>query len=305
MMIENHLFEALFETFPFGVYVVDVENYQVIYANRTYKAAHGDCINRTCYQAIYREDLPCHNCKIDKLLDENGKPNNNTLIFERFNEYNDCWYQHHEKSLCWPDGRVVKYTIEVDICELKATQNRLAEAHALLALKNRELIEINKRDELTKAFNRSHLNHILAEQIHEMTYYRKSFSVVLIDIDDFKKINDDYGHLVGDEVLIELVQLVNDNISQSDCFGRWGGEEFMLIAPHTHNENDTQTVIEKLCEIIANHDFSTVGHCTCSFGIAHCAPNDTMISIVKNADDALYLAKAYGKNQVVIHGKVE
>jgi diguanylate cyclase (GGDEF)-like protein len=303
MMIESHLFEALFEMFPFGVYVVDIKNYQVIYANRTYREAHGECVNQVCYEAIYREDSPCHYCKIRQLVDIQGHPNNNTLIFERFNEYNDCWYQHHEKTLCWPDGRVVKYTIEVDICELKAMQNRLAEAHALLAIKNKELMEINRHDELTKIFNRSHLNHVLAEKIYDMERYHSLFGLVLLDIDDFKKINDLHGHLVGDVVLIEITQLISSHIRQFDCFGRWGGEEFMLIIPHVKSTDDTKAFVEKLCNIISHHTFSTVGHCSCSFGITHCTPNDTMISVVKNADDALYLAKANGKNQVVIYDK--
>ena len=304
-MIENHLFEALFEMIPFGIYVVDIQTYQVIYANRKYKKTHGDCVRKICYKAIYKEDSPCHYCKIGQLINPLGKPNNNTLVFERFNEYNDCWYQHHEKILCWPDGRIVKYTIEVDISELRAVQNQLAEAHALLALKNKELIEINRHDELTKAFNRSHLNHVLAEQLYNMSRYQRVFSVVLMDIDDFKKINDRYGHLVGDSVLVEMVQLVNRHIRQTDCFGRWGGEEFMIIAPYIEGESDTKVFVEKLCNIIANHNFSIVGHCTCSLGVAHCTLEDSMISIVKNADDALYFAKSYGKNQVVIYDDIK
>jgi diguanylate cyclase (GGDEF)-like protein len=304
MMIENHLFEALFEMIPFGVYVVDIKNYQVVYANRSYKEAHGDWVNKICYQTIYEEDSPCYYCKIGQLIDEEGKPNNKTLIFERFNEYNERWYQHHEKTLCWPDGRIVKYTIEVDISELKAMQNQLAEAHALLAIKNKELMEINRHDELTKVFNRSHLNHVLAEQIYNKERYQNSFSVVLLDIDDFKKINDSYGHLVGDVVLIEMAQLVSNNIRQFDCFGRWGGEEFMIIIPHVKSMDDTKFFVEKLCKIIANHNFAMVGHCSCSLGVTHCAPNDTMISVVKNADDALYFAKANGKNQVVVYDEL-
>jgi diguanylate cyclase (GGDEF)-like protein len=304
MMVENDLFETLFEMFPFGVYVVDIKTYQVIYANRRYQDAHGDCVGKICYQTIYKENSPCHHCKIRQLIDEQGNPNNTTLIFERFNEYNDFWYLHHEKTLYCEDGRVVKYTVEVDICELKATQNRLAEAHALLAIKNRELMEINRHDELTKVFNRSHLNHVLANQIYNAERYHDSFSVVLIDIDDFKKINDTRGHLVGDAVLIEMAQLINNNIRQSDCFGRWGGEEFMIIVPYIKTLSDPKVFVEKLCQLVADYSFSVVGHCTCSFGVAHCTPHDTMISVVKNADDALYFAKSHGKNRVVIYDEM-
>jgi diguanylate cyclase (GGDEF)-like protein len=304
MIIEIQLFEALVEMIPFGVYVVDIKTYQLVYANHSYKQAHGDCVHSICYDAIYKEDSSCYYCKIGQLIDEQGNPNGKTLIFERFNEYNERWYQHHEKALCWSDGRIVKYTIEVDISESKAMQNQLAEAHALLAIKNKELMEINRHDELTKVFNRSHLNHVLAEQIYNMERYHSLFSVVLLDIDDFKKINDNYGHLVGDAVLIEMAQLVSNNIRQFDCFGRWGGEEFMIITPHVKSEAETKYFVEKLCNIIANHDFSIVGHCSCSLGVTHCSSTDTMISVVKNADDALYFAKANGKNQVVVYDEL-
>ncbi len=301
MIEEQHLFETLFEMIPFGVYVVDIKTYQIIYANRCYRETHGNCVHKICYEAIYKEDSPCYHCKIKQLIDEQGNPNDNTLIFECFNEYNEHWYQYHEKTIIWSDERVVKYTIEVDIGELKTMQKRLNETHALLAIKNMGLIEINQHDGLTKVFNRTYLNHVLSEKIYNVERYQSAFSVVLIDIDDFRKINDNYGHLVGDTVLIEITQLMTHSIRQTDCFGRWGGEEFMIILPHIKSLNDTNTFVKKLCTIIADHHFTVVGHCTCSFGVAHCTPSDTINSIVKNADDALYFAKSHGKNQVVIY----
>lgn len=304
-MIENQLFEALFDVFPFGVYVTDVETYEVCYVNRSFKEAHGDSVGKTCYEAIYKEDSPCYYCKIPQLLNEKRTPNNKTLIFERFNEYNDRWYQHHEKTMCWPDGRVIKYSIEVDICELKEMQNRLAEAHAALALKNKELIEINTRDELTKIYNRSHLNQVLSEQLYKAQRYKTQFSIVIIDIDDFKLVNDSHGHLVGDQVLIEFSRLISQHIRQSDCFGRWGGEEFMIIVSHINSENETKMFVEKLCKVIAAQTFTSIGHCSASFGLAHYKNNDTGVELVKKADDALYFAKAQGKNQVRVHGEID
>lgn len=305
MMIENHLFEALFDVFPFGVYVVDVKSFEICYVNRSFKETHGDCAGQTCYQAIYKEDSPCYYCKITQLLDENSVPNNKTLIFERFNEYNDRWYQHHEKTMCWPDGRIIKYSIEVDICELKEMQNRLAEAHAALALKNKELMEINIRDELTQIYNRSYLNQILSEQLYRAERYQSQFSLVIMDIDNFKHINDSQGHLVGDEVLIEFSQLIQQHIRKSDCFGRWGGEEFMIIASNMSSEKESKSFIEKLCQIIASYNFSDIGHCSASFGIANYRNKDDAISLVKKADDALYFAKESGKSQVKTYTELE
>lgn len=297
-MLEDQLFKTLFEIFPFGVYVVDIATYQIIYANQSCQDAHGDCVNKICYEALYKEDRPCYACKIGQLLKSDA---NQTLIFERFNEYNECWYQHYERILRWSDGRLVKYTVEVDISALKATQNQLAEAHALLALRNKELVKINQHDELTGAFNRSHLNQVLSERVYNMQRYNEKFSLALLDIDDFKKINDTFGHLVGDSVLIELVKLINSNIRKTDCFGRWGGEEFIIIVPFVKTAQDTQYFLEKLRELIANHVFTDIGHCTCSIGVAHSIATDNMVSIVRNADEALYFAKTNGKNRVVIY----
>ncbi|CAG1021780.1 putative signaling protein [Patescibacteria group bacterium] len=300
-MTDNELFKTILETFPFSVYIVDIATYQIIYANRSCIEAHGNCVNKTCYEVIYREETPCYYCRVSQLLKSESNKN---LVFERFNELNECWYQHYEKILRWSDNRLVKYTLEVDISSLKAMQNQLAEAHAALALKNKELIEINQHDELTKAFNRSYLNQVLSENIYNMQRYQTGFSIALLDMDNFKKINDVYGHLVGDTVLIETVQLINQNIRQADYFGRWGGEEFMIIIPYVKTAYEVKDFLERLLNTINQHKFSNIGHCTCSIGVTYSNLHDTPISIVKNANDALYFAKTHGKNQVVIYDDI-
>ncbi|MFZ5812919.1 MAG: histidine kinase dimerization/phospho-acceptor domain-containing protein, partial [Thermodesulfobacteriota bacterium] len=143
-MLESALLETHFDVIPFGIYVVDVATLDLIFVNRHFRDRLGDLAGRKCHEAIYESPQPCLFCKIRQLVDRDGLPNGKTYIFEHFNDKDDRWYQLQEKSMSWPDGRVVKYSIAVDITELKEAQNRLAEAHAELALKNRELARRNE-----------------------------------------------------------------------------------------------------------------------------------------------------------------
>jgi len=143
-MLESSLLETHFDVIPFGIYVVDVATLKLIFVNRHFRDRLGDLAGRKCYEAIYESPQPCLFCKIRNLVDRDCLPNGKTYIFEHFNDKDDRWYQLQEKSMSWPDGRVVKYSIAVDITELKEVQNRLAEAHAELALKNRELSRQNE-----------------------------------------------------------------------------------------------------------------------------------------------------------------
>ncbi len=142
-MLESSLLETHFDAIPFGIYVVDCRTMDVIFVNRHFRDRQGEVTGRPCHEAVYGLPQPCHYCKIRQLTTKDGAPNGQTHIFELFNERDDRWYQLQEKAMSWPDGRVVKYSIAVDITELKETQNRLAEAHARLALSNKELAGAN------------------------------------------------------------------------------------------------------------------------------------------------------------------
>ncbi|MFW5836777.1 MAG: ATP-binding protein [Desulfovibrionaceae bacterium] len=143
-MIESTLFETHFDMIPFGIYVVDVATYEIIFVNRYFKERFGDFTGGACYQSFQLLDRPCAHCKIRDLVSKDNRPSARTYVYEHFNEVDNCWYQMHEKAMSWPDGRVAKYAIAVDISELKEMQNRLAEAHAELALKNKELTRQNE-----------------------------------------------------------------------------------------------------------------------------------------------------------------
>ncbi len=153
-------------------------------------------------------------------------------------------------------------------------------------------------DKLTGVFNRLKLDEVLNDEFNRSSRFKSNFGVIIIDIDYFKKINDTFGHLVGDQVLIEFAKILETNIRKIDVLGRWGGEEFMIICPET-NFQGTIKVAQSLREIISEYEFSTVNKISASFGISAYNKNDENIDkIIARADSALYKAKVNGRNRV-------
>ncbi|MBS99698.1 MAG: hypothetical protein CMI01_13605 [Oceanospirillaceae bacterium] len=113
----------------------------------------------------------------------------------------------------------------------------------------------------------------------------------------FKQVNDTCGHAVGDQVLVTISKTLRNNTRRSDYVGRWGGEEFLIVCPHT-NRDGAVSLAESLRERIDEARFPVIGHRTCSFGVAELQPGDQPKDILKRADDALYLAKNNGRNRV-------
>ena len=120
-----------------------------------------------------------------------------------------------------------------------------------------------------------------------------------MDIDYFKKINDKYGHIVGDKVLIEMTNVINNHLRESDVFGRWGGEEFMIIAPYT-DIYEAEKIAYKIKDIIQKYNFEEVGRVTMSFGVYECKKDKTLDENITEADKALYKSKEDGRNTVTI-----
>ena len=152
-------------------------------------------------------------------------------------------------------------------------------------------------DRLTSIYNRYKMDLSLDEQIKIAKRYDRVFSIIFFDIDNFKKINDFYGHRVGDIVLSELSRVVRKEIRDCDIFGRWGGEEFLIILPETSLAEAVKTA-EKLRVRIEEHHFKIVDNLTCSFGVTVVRRIDTAESIVIRADEMMYKAKQNGRNRV-------
>lgn len=162
---------------------------------------------------------------------------------------------------------------------------------------NQTLHQQSITDSLTNICNRSSFNDHLDEELGRASRYAIPLSLVIIDIDHFKEINDSLGHLKGDTVLVELTELIQANIRQTDIFARWGGEEFVLLVPESGSEA-TRNLAEKLCKLVAGHSFSIEHQVTCSFGITAYIPGDQASTFLDRADQALYVAKQSGRNRV-------
>ena len=168
--------------------------------------------------------------------------------------------------------------------------------------KNREMEEKLEKlyitDQLTGIFNRVRFCDALDEEIKKLKSNRNAnLSIIMFDIDHFKKVNDTYGHDVGDEVIKKLVDVVRGCIRESDTFARWGGEEFMVLLPNADLES-AYYLAERIRHTIEKSHFEQVGTVTCCFGIAEFLPGDTVDRFTKRVDKALYKAKQRGRNRV-------
>lgn len=154
-------------------------------------------------------------------------------------------------------------------------------------------------DVLTGVMNRAGVQQFL-QRFFESDVSWSQMGVLLFDIDYFKKINDQFGHDVGDLVLSKVANVLSQNIRQTDVFGRWGGEEFILVCPQISEER-LRTLAEKLREAIAQHVFETQNQSlkvTVSIGATTVNVQETFETIFRRADTALYRAKNCGRNQV-------
>lgn len=168
-----------------------------------------------------------------------------------------------------------------------------------LKTKNDELEVLYITDNLTGLFNRHKLNNVLLYEFDRSQRFATYFGIILIDIDHFKSVNDQFGHPVGDRVLKELAKILRDNTRKTDIIGRWGGEEFFVIVPETEPDK-IKNLAESLRLAIDTHTFETIDHKTASFGVSICRPTDTLDSLIARVDENLYKAKKAGRNRVYL-----
>jgi diguanylate cyclase (GGDEF)-like protein len=180
----------------------------------------------------------------------------------------------------------------------------LAEARAQLADQNEALTRMNARleilsttDRLTGAFNRHKLDEVLQREMRRSERHGLDLSVAMLDIDHFKRVNDEFGHEAGDSVLQRIAGLVAGELRTSDVLVRWGGEEFLILAPHTHHRQGTQ-LAERVRRRVAEQQLPPVGRVTVSLGVAGLRPGESAEQLIARADAALYRAKEGGRDRV-------
>ena len=160
-----------------------------------------------------------------------------------------------------------------------------------------ELEYINVTDTLTKIGNRYYYNQQIKKEVANSNRYSYPLSLVIFDIDYFKKINDEHGHDVGDKILIEYAEFISSHLREGDVFCRIGGEEFTIILPHTNKENAYYIIDKMRGKIEAYKEIAPV---TMSFGVAEYVKDESLELFFKRADEALYEAKNSGRNRVMV-----
>ena len=154
-------------------------------------------------------------------------------------------------------------------------------------------------DHLTRLYNRRSYENVIESEVTRSKRYNSPMSLILLDIDYFKSINDKYGHKIGDEVLINLAKLLIESIRKTDSAFRVGGEEFAIISPETKAE-DAFKLAEKIRNRVENYSFGTCNNVTISLGVAEFHQDITKDDLYNHSDQALYLAKNRGRNHTQV-----
>lgn len=181
--------------------------------------------------------------------------------------------------------------------KLSRLNKEIASANLKLRDKTKELEHISITDSLTGLYNRRHVENAFKLELRRTIRHNHNLSLVTIDIDFFKAINDTYGHQTGDTVLRQFADRLKTNIRSTDTLGRWGGEEFIIVCPEICLKNAVH-MSQGLCRTIAETPYGTAGTQTASFGVTGFKKGDDIQDMISRADKALYLAKSKGRNRV-------
>ncbi len=186
--------------------------------------------------------------------------------------------------------------------ELVKTNQQLLEEIAERKHMEQRLEELSRTDYLTGILNRRAITRLLEEAQANVASEAESFCTILLDLDHFKDINDQFGHAVGDQTLRHAVERLRNGIRDQDLLGRWGGEEFIIVAPETTLQ-EAQGLAERLCRNLAGSRVTTDGGSvgiTGSFGVSRYIPGEDLDTCLKRTDDALYAAKRQGRNRIMV-----
>ncbi|MCF6097150.1 PAS domain S-box protein [Thermovorax subterraneus] len=197
------------------------------------------------------------------------------------------------------DGHEVNIELSLSAEKIKDTWHTLGIARDISERKKYEelLYRQSITDPLTNVYNRRFFMQMLEQEMERTRRNGKPFSIIMFDLDHFKSVNDRFGHAAGDMVLKSVADMIKGRIRKTDCFARWGGEEFIILLPET-TVGDAASLAEELRERLSNMALLEVGGVTASFGVAGYRPSDTIDTILLRADSMLYEAKAAGRNYI-------
>jgi diguanylate cyclase (GGDEF)-like protein/PAS domain S-box-containing protein len=200
------------------------------------------------------------------------------------------------------DGNEYWVRVVID-AQLSKTGKLIGYQAIMEDITDKKMVEyLSVTDNLTKIYNRRKIEFILDYSIQQLSRDKNSLSILLLDIDNFKSVNDIHGHEVGDTVLQKCAEVIKNSVRQNDSFGRWGGEEFVVVLPSTSFDGGL-VVAEKIRTNLEQYIFPNVGVKTCSIGLYEITTKDDLKSAISKADKAMYKAKMSGKNKTVVYNE--
>ena len=210
---------------------------------------------------------------------------------ENYDEFHQYITAHEEHQITIGNDTFVMNATAIEATHKLFTLTKVTEIY-----KRKETLEVEiKIDPLTKTYRKPYFD----MQLEKALKYDKNIVLVVLDIDNFKRVNDKYGHPVGDIILKEFTALIKENLRKDDLIARWGGEEFLILFKNIDKESVIAKV-EELRKLIDEYTFTKAKHITSSFGLTCANIQDTAKSVLQRADEALYEAKNDGKNRVHI-----
>ncbi|EDP75526.1 diguanylate cyclase [Hydrogenivirga sp. 128-5-R1-1] len=283
---QEELFRKLAESNPNGVILFNFKNNSIIYANRAVSEITGYSEEeleslKDPLILIHPKDKHIVIKNIQRRIKGERKPFSYSVRF--LTKGGKTKWVKIVSSVITYRGEESTLVTLIDITKEKARERKL---HTLAT-----------HDQLTGVYNRRALLMFFEKYLHSARRYGIPFSVILIDLDNFKYVNDQFGHQTGDRVLKTFAKLVKGSLRRTDVFGRWGGEEFLALLPFN---DKPYMVAEKLRRKVEETEFSRVGRVTASFGATTYREGDDIDSMMARADEALYEAKRKGKNTTVV-----
>jgi diguanylate cyclase (GGDEF)-like protein len=282
------------------------------YQNRLFQILNNESFSSEFISGIAGDRVQDKEEKIlyDKLLHEAGDDFYVKLLFfithEVFEKQNafKLWNEiiEHKNYL----SSVLNRNVEITVATLDYLSNikkELSKPQLIGETFIGKIAELSSVDPLTKLFNRQHLKQVLDNEFIRYKRYKIAFSIVFIDIDRFKNVNDTLGHKAGDDILISVTNSITSDLRDLDICTRYGGDEFVLVLPHT-NQSKAYEIAERIRKKVETHSYK-LSNITLSMGIACCPYHaNTLETLMAEADKAVYMSKDKGKNQTSMKRKL-
>jgi diguanylate cyclase (GGDEF)-like protein/PAS domain S-box-containing protein len=281
--------QKVVDTIPDPTMVIDINTYHIQLLNQSalklYNQGKQIQQEMSCYRLSHKRNNPCEGARDPCPLKEIIEHKIPVSVIHKH-------YDHH--------GNVMHVDVRATPIFDESGENviQIIESHRDITATvemEKKLQHIAQTDRLTQVFNRLKFDEELKNMIAWASLTHNYFGLIMLDLDHFKKVNDTYGHDVGDQVLKNTVKLLRKRIRKSDILARWGGEEFMIITPST-DKDELSILGESLRLAIEQHEHIGVGKVTASLGASVASSSDNIESLIKRVDLALYESKQNGRN---------